>query len=274
MRKIFGAVVAALGVAAACAANATVVLSNNAAPGDSVTNPGGPDVTVPIGASDWYYSSVRQTAEIGITNTNPRSGNGSVEFSSTSGTGKADITYLPAENLGAFSALDGMSFDWYRSGVSTNPAIQMPALRVLLDADGDLGTTGDRGGLVYEAAYNGGVVPTDEWVTANVTGSTNLWNFGLGLPFADGGYGVTLSDWQSMLSDAIIIGFNAGVGSGWNGSFVGFVDNIGWTIAGETSVTNFEVQASVPAPGAVWLFLGVLGGIGAVRRLGNRKLSA
>jgi hypothetical protein len=170
-----------------------------------------------------------------------------------------------------FSQFSGMSYDWYRNSTSTNPAAQQPALRVLLDLDGDV-TTNDRAGLVFETAYNGLplTATTDTWVTSTIGAATNLWSFGA-LGFANGGYAVTLAQWQAdaRLANAIVVGFSAGIGSGWNGVFNGAVDNIAWTINGQTSTTNFEVrpgQTAVAAPAALALFgLGVLA-LGALRR--------
>jgi len=56
----------------------------------------------------------------------------------------------------------------------------------------------------------------------------------------------------------VILGFSAGVGSGWNGVFTGAVDDISWTIAGSTTSWNFEVMQAVPEPGLGWLVGAVL----------------
>jgi hypothetical protein len=61
--------------------------------------------------------------------------------------------FVSAGVLGSFSQLGSMSYDWYRADSSTTDAHLHPVLRVLLDADGDLTTTGDRGGLVFERVY-------------------------------------------------------------------------------------------------------------------------
>ncbi len=269
------------------AAASTIVLSNTIAPGDAFSNSGPTNQGQAVGTSGWYYNNVRNSGSVGISTTLPHNGNGSVFFSSPSGAAKADIEYLPnavsfggnyfaSASLGRFQDLVSFGYEWYRVGTSTNPAVQHPVLRVLLDLDGNLSTIGDRGGLVFERAYNSLPTLTDQWVTDTIGASTNLWSFGLGLPFADGGYGITLAQWQadSRFANAVIIGFSAGVGSGWDGSFTGAVDSITWTLnplpeVFVTEVFNFEVrrgETAVPEPAALALFgMGLLG-LGLARR--------
>ena len=110
-------------------------------------------------------------------------------------------------------------------------------------------------------------------MTAIVGASTKLWNFGLGLGFefdidSDGTPYDTLTEWQSSsrLASAAILGFSAGAGSGW-GPFVGAVDNIGWTINGQSQTSNFEVAGgTVPEPGTMLLVGAALLGLVAARR--------
>lgn len=249
-----------------------MVYSNNSPFSDSFTNPAGVNQGQAVGVSGWFYNNVRNGATVGISSALPYASSGSVYFQSPSSAAKADIEYLAggaaiAGNyyasavLGRFADLQSFSYVWYRESASTVAPHLHPALRVLLDADGDLGTPGDRGGLVFERVYNGGTVPFDAWVADMAGPTTYLWNFGLGLGFAANinatpyAYDATLAEWQAFLPNAVIIGFSAGVGSGWNGTFAGAVDAISWTHGGQTTTFNFETgpSAAVPEPGALLL---------------------
>ncbi|MCS7314141.1 MAG: hypothetical protein RMI94_02495 [Bryobacterales bacterium] len=246
-----------------------IVFSNNSPGSDAFTNPSAFNQGSPVGASGWYYNNVRNGGSVGIASNIPWNTTGSVYFSSPNGAAKADIEYLPGavpvsgnyvstSSLGRFSDLLSFSYRWYRVGSSTVAVHLHPVIRVLLDADGNLATLNDRGGLVYERVYLGLTpAPVDQWVSETVTASTYLWNFGLGLGFAANinstpyAYDATLAEWQTYFPNAVIIGFSAGVGSGWNGVFSGAVDEISWTIAGTSTTTNFEVYrvADIPEPG-------------------------
>lgn len=268
------------------AASATTVFSNNAAPGDSFSEAGASVQGEAVFMSEFFYNNVRNSGIVGINDNYARSGNGSAYMETTVGPGgassKADIELLAGGvdfggnfyaggSMGRLGDLTTLSYEWYRDSASSNSAVQHPVVRLLVDADGDLGTTDDRGGLVFEQAYNGSVVPVDTWVSEDVfaynAGSgANLWTFGAGMAFAEEGYGVTLNSWQAGLNtisgDSAIVGISMGVGSGW-GPFQGAVDNLTVGFAGgATQMYNFEVA---PTPGAAAV-LGLAGFAGLRRR--------
>lgn len=271
-------------------AHADVVYANGASPGDAYTNAGGTNQGQAVGLSGWYYNNVRNNGSVGINKTYAQNGNASAQLITTQGpvdpSSKADIEFLAggtldsgnyraSSSLGSFSQFTSMHYDWYRDSSSTNSAVQHPALRILLDRDGDLATTYDRGGLVFERAYNGGGgAATNSWVTDTVSARTVVWNFGFEFGFgfdidSDGSaYDDTLSEWQSYMPKAVILGFSAGVGGGW-GPFKGAVDNIGWLIGEQSSSYNFEVREVVatPEPGTMLLMgIGVVGAFLVKRR--------
>jgi len=280
MKQYLFAAAAALALACATGAQADVVTSNNPAPGDSYSNAGPTNQGQAVGASGWYYNNVRNSGEVGISTDNPHLGNGSVAFYAPTN-GKADIEFLAGGadvggvyyatgSLGTLADFEGFSYDWYRDASSTVASHLHPSFRIILDADGNLGTTGDRGGIVFERVYNGVSTPTNQWVTDTFSNTTKLWNFGLGLGLEYNIDGVgsqydPLSAWQAGLPNATILGFSMGVGSGWTGEFTGYVDNVSWTIDGQTSSYNFEV-AAVPEPSAWALMILGFGAAGAMLR--------
>ncbi len=275
-------VVTSAALAMASLAQGSTVFSNNGNPGDLFSNAGGSNQGQAVVGSSWYYNNVRNSGSVGINTTYARSGNGSAFLGGTQDSSKADIELLPGGfnfggnfvstgSLGTLGALNSLSYEWYRDSSSTARADLHPVIRLLIDADGNLNTTNDRGGLVFERAYNGGGVVTNQWVTENIFSynsgaGANMWTFGAGMSFAQLGYGVTLSGWQAgagtISGSSAIIGISLGIGSGWGGSFAGAVDNVSFGFTGGAAYTfNFEV---VPTPGAMAL-LG-LGGLVAARR--------
>lgn len=238
---------------------------------------------------DWYYNNVRNSGEVGVTDTYARSGAGSAYLATINGPGgassKADIEYLASAvavsgnyfssaSLGTLGSLVGLSYDWYRDSASTANANQHAVIRILVDADGNLATTGDRGGLVFEQVYNGSPVSvaTDTWVTDDIFSynsgnGAKLWSFGAGMAFAEFGYGNTLNDWKNGVgtinSNSAVLGFSAGVGSGW-GPYFGAVDNIGFDFGSGMQSFNFE---PIPEPGAMAVLgLVALAGLARTRR--------
>lgn len=226
----------------------------------------------------WYRNEYRTTpaytsTTVGEINTTyPRSGNGSVEMSSTDGSGKVDFEYIwgydASKTLGNLSAL---SYDWYRSSSSTVADHIVPSLRLIYDADGDISTTDDIGYLVYEPVYNGvASVTEDAWVSDDIL-DANFWMRVTSPPTSKTieVFNKTLSSWQTsgvsdldadlLSANSLIIGLNSGIGSGWNGIFAGGIDNvtIGFGTAGATT-WNFEVATPDGGSTAMLIGLGVL----------------
>jgi PEP-CTERM putative exosortase interaction domain len=278
-------------VAASAFAQATVtVYSQNPAPGDLFTNTGSTNNGVGFGNPNWVYNNTRGGGSVGIRTNYPRSGNGSVYFNSTSSNGKADIEYFvapvlvggnfvpnpfnPSSILGPLADLSHLSYEWYRAGSSTAPNHLHPVLRLgILRVNSD--NTAAVGYLTFERIYNGfsGAAPINSWQSDDIIVSNyKLWATA-SLGFGDPNVNInqvlkTIPDWVSAANAVgatlFVISVNAGIGSGWNGTFEGAVDNITFGFNGTYTTYNFEV---VPEPASmVALGSGLIGLLGLRRR--------
>ena len=278
-------------VAASAFAQATVtVYSQNPAPGDLFTNTGSTSQGQSFGNANWVYNNTRGGGSVGIRNNYPRSGNGSVYFNSQSSTGRADIEYFadpvnasgnfasnpfnPSSILGPLADLSHLSYEWYRDGSSTaqdflHPVLRLGVLRVNSDNSINLGY------LIFERVFNGfsGAAPTNSWQSDDIVSNNyGLWataSLGFGDPNVNFSQVFkTLSGWVSAANAAnatlFVISVNAGIGSGWNGTFEGAVDNITFGFGGNYTTYNFEV---VPEPASMLaLGSGLIGLLGLRRR--------
>ncbi len=274
--KITTAVTAVSLAVAAGAAQATVVNVYN--PSGTASHVGAGTVQPDALAGDaWARRNLRDGSSIGISTTYARSGNGSAFFSGANGTSKADYEYIFSDPSGQTLAnLTSLSYEWYRDSASTAPAHFHPALRLYVDADGNMATTNDRGYLIYERAYNPSVsaVPTDTWTTESIGGSTNLWLRQFTPGQTEEVYNRDLNDiingytatpgFMQLSGNSLVFGLSVGIGSGWAGSYIGAMDNVSIGFGGNDPTTfNFEV---IPSPMAAGFALGGMALVGGLRR--------
>jgi hypothetical protein len=235
----------------------------------TTTGPGGSGnrVSATFAPLQWQQRNVGAGGTVGITTNYARSGNGSAYFAGVDGNSKADLEYYFTSGLSLATVT--ASYDWLRDGGSTNNNLQQAAFRFFVDQDGNLGTSTDRGYMVYEWTYNNpGPAPTDTWVTANIDASAFLWTTG-GLLDAFNVFNRDLSGWRALMPNATVLGLSVGTGSGWNGVYEGAVDNVSYRVgSGPATTFNFEVT-EVSEPAALALFgIGLAGLIGLRRRRG------
>ena len=245
-----------------------------------------------VGAANPIYPSnpqwgpeVQGGAGVGITATNPRAGNGSLELSASGNL--ADWAFYrrnsaDAGGFGLLSMIDCLSFEWFRESLVTPTdvpwAAQTPVLRLYVNDNGV------ENQLVWEAYYNNGGTPTvnDVWHTENLL-SQSLWrwlpNNGTGAtncalqPPLNGNPLATFSTagWASsgcFSSGAFISAISVGVGSYWPYQYHGFVDNVQLGFAGQNQYAvndNFELGiTTTPEPASVILMAtGLLATVGA-----------
>jgi hypothetical protein len=132
--------------------------------------------------------------------------------------------------------LDTLHFNYFVEESSRTDVI--PVIRLIIDADGDLTTTGDRGELVFEWAYQSfGSTTEDIWQNADLAGGDWVaWQRSSGTNWDQIANMTELSDWAdadghtvagglTFDEDSLVLGYSIAVGSG-NGTNDVYVDDL------------------------------------------------
>ncbi|HEX8363930.1 MAG TPA: hypothetical protein VF603_01440 [Allosphingosinicella sp.] len=132
--------------------------------------------------------------------------------------------------------LEELSFDYYIESSDRTDVI--PVIRLIIDADGNLATTGDRGELVFERAYQGlGTTTQDSWQSVDLVGEDwTAWQRSFGVNRDQIVNMTEYSDWADadgftpagglhFDEDSVILGYSVALGSG-NGTNDIYMDNL------------------------------------------------
>ena len=230
-----------------------------------------------LDGTDPLINQTRNGGSATLSNEQSLDGDGALRLFSPSGSGKATALYAGSSPLGKLSSLSGLNYDYYRDPSSTNPDLQVPALRLYV-SDG----AGRTGTLIYEPVYNNpGSITEGSWQT--VFALDGKWWLFEGGVFEN--FGLKLADWVTANTfngaggttktgfgaNAVILGLEVGVGSGWNGLSLAYVDNIAMSFTAndraQTTNWNFQAQQTeVPEPASLALLGAGLAGIYLARR--------
>lgn len=132
--------------------------------------------------------------------------------------------------------LDSLNFDYYID--SSDRADVIPVIRLIIDGDGNLATTADRGELVFEYAYQGeGPTTQDAWQSVDLIGDDWVaWQRSLGVNHDQIVNMTEFSDWADadgftpaggvhFSEDSLVLGWSIAYGSG-NGTGVMYIDDL------------------------------------------------
>ena len=224
----------------------------------------------PANLQGWGPANVRNSGAVSITTAYPNATNGSLQFFQSTSIDKADFEIVNSNpgGFGLVKDITAVGYEFYRAS-GTAPAFLAPVLRLgVYDP-----VSGKSSLLIWEPAYNGyaSSVPVGSWVTIDASAG-NWWMRALGASACTYEvFGITLAEWVSGLNDgspigpmygctpnpvgsqAWVVSINVGIGSGWNGSFDGAVDNVqlGFNST-PPAVYNFEVDPATSTRGNSW----------------------
>ena len=148
---------------------------------------------------------------------------------------RVNVTF-DADQRTTLGDLDELSFDYYIESSSRTDVI--PVIRLIVDADGDLATTGDRGELVFEYSYQGfGATTQDAWRSADLVGGDwKAWQRSFGANRDELANMTVFSDWADadgftptgglhFDENSLILGYSIALGS-TNGANNIYMDNL------------------------------------------------
>ncbi len=207
---------------------------------DSATNAGSGPTVLADGSS--LFTEVREGSLSTVDGPGDGS-DGALRLETDSNNGRLRVTDVyDSDNQFTLGELDELSFDYYLESSDRTDVI--PVVRLLIDADGDLSTTGDRGELVFEYAYQGLPATTqDAWQTADLSGDDWVaWQRSNGTNWDQIANMTELSDWAdadghsvvgglAFDEDSLVLGWSIALGSG-NGTNVAYIDDL--QVAGVT----------------------------------------
>ena len=242
---------------------------------------------------DIWTPDLRGNGTGAITGTKPRSGNGSLELALSGSL--TDWSFYqrvaPAGGWGLLSAIDCLSFDWYRTTIASPTDIpwdaQTPVLRLFVQ-DGNQSSE-----LVWEKYYTNSTPTTnDVWHPEDIL-TQNMWRVVPGQGYTIAGCQqvnpffpnplstYSVSGWANsgcFSSNAFVTAISVGLGSNWPHQYQGFVDNVRLGFGRPTLAVNdnFELPLSpVPEPATVALVAtGLAGTLGMSWLKRKQKQSA
>ena len=220
-----------------------------------------------------WASSLMGSGAIGITGSNPRSGNGSLEALTTGDLLDWSFFRMASDGAawGLLADINCLSFEWWRDapglGSPTDATWinQTPAFRILI-RDGDTYSQ-----LIWEGWYNNaGPTVNGAWNFSNMTGQVFWRHYDGGMDYTYGGCAnkpfegsstlltYTLPGWveNCYSPTAQVYGVMLGLGSYWPAQYHAFLDNVQLSFgqSGTPVQDNFELpETTTPEPTALVL---------------------